>query len=317
MAFIKMKTRLLFSIFIFSSSLGFAREVSIPIEGKKLSGELNIAGQNKERVIFILSGSGPTDKDGNTTGAPGKNNSLKYLAEAFNKAGITTLKIDKRGVGASANAGIKESDMRFSTYVEDVKHWTKFLEKQGYTEIILVGHSEGALVATLAAPSKLVKGLVCIAGAGRPVPVILREQLKPKLPKDLYMVADKAILRLTEGKMVENPPPELNALFRSSVQPYLISWFQIDPVKAISEVQVPVLIVQGTSDLQISTKDAKLLHAGAKGSNLIMIEGMNHVLKAVKGDLPNQIKSYFDSSLPLHKELAVGVIDFIEAVNAE
>lgn len=290
----------------------FAEDVSITVEGKTLKGELSVTGKDKSQAVFILSGSGPTDRDGNTIGAPGKNNSLKYLADAFVNEGVATLRVDKRGIGASSAAAVQESDLRFATYVEDAKLWIKFLEEQGYSEIVLVGHSEGALVATLAASSESVAGLVCIAGAGRPAPDILREQLKPKLPKELYVQADKTIISLTEGKLAKDYPPALDALFRPSVQPYLISWFQIDPVKAVSDVKVPVLIVQGSTDLQVSTKDAKLLHAGSKGSNLIVVEGMNHVLKAVEGDLPTQMPSYFDPKLPLHKDLAEGIIKFLK-----
>ena len=307
-----MKTLLLFSMLLPCCSLLFAEEVSISTNGETLKGVMDVSGQDKSRAVFIISGSGPTDRDGNSVGAPGKNNSLKYLAEDFNKAGITTLRVDKRGIGASADAAVKESDLRFSTYVEDVVQWIKFLEKQGYTEVILVGHSEGALVATLAASSRAAKGLVCIAGAGRSAPAILREQLKPKLPKELYAQADKTITSLTECKTVKDFPPALNALFRPSIQPYLISWFEIDPVNEISEIKVPVLIVQGSTDIQVSTKDAQLLHAGAKGSTLMVVEGMNHVLKAVKGDLAAQMPSYFDPDLPLHKDLAPGIIEFLK-----
>jgi len=295
----------------------YAEDVSISVEGKTLKGELSVAGKGKSQAVFILSGSGPTDRDGNTLGAPGKNNSLKYLADVFSKEGVTTLRVDKRGIGASSAAAVQESDLRFATYVEDAKRWIKFLEEQGYSEIVLIGHSEGALVATLASLSESVTGLVCIAGAGRPAPDILREQLKSNLPKELYTQADKAITSLAEGKSVKDYPPALDALFRHSVQPYLISWFQIDPAKSISEVKVPVLIIQGSTDLQVSVRDAELLHNAAKGSKMIIIEGMNHVLKEVDGDLSTQMPSYFKPDLPLHKDLGVKVIDFIKKIKTE
>jgi len=269
-----MKVLLTASICFAFTSLLIAKEVSITIDEKTLHGELKTQEQNKSLAAFILAGSGPTDRNGNTVGAAGKNNSLKYLAEALNKEGITTLNIDKRGVGASAKAAIKESDLRFSNYVEDAKQWIKFLEKQGYTEIILMGHSEGALVATMAASSKSVKGLISIAGADLPL--------------------------------------SLNSLFHPSVQPYLISWLPIDPAKEISKVQVPVLIIQGTTDFQISMKDAKLLNTSAKESSLIIVDGMNHILKAVRGPRIIQLPSYFDPNLPLHKDLIKGITEFIK-----
>jgi len=292
-----------------------AEEVSIVLKGKTLGGELDRASSNV--VAFFISGSGPTDRDGNTAGAPGKNNCIKYLSEFINKGGISTLRVDKRGIGASASAGGKEIDLRFSTYVDDVGHWISFLEKEGFTEVVLVGHSEGALVATLAAKNKSVIGLVSTAGAGRPAPDILREQLKPKLPKDLFEQANNVVSNLARGKVVEDFPPSLTTLFRPSVQPYLISWFKIDPAKAISELRIPVLIVQGSTDLQSSIEDAKLLHAAATNSEMKIIEGMNHILKEANGNLTAQLPSYFNPNLPLHKDLGTVILQFIKTTQAK
>ena len=294
----------------------FAEEVSVfDAENKELKGSLNIAKGNSSLAVLILSGSGPTDRNGNTLGAPGKNNCLKYLSDILNEEGMTTLRVDKRGVGASSSAAMKESELRFDTYVEDAKAWIGFLESRGYSKIVLIGHSEGALVATLAASSSPVTGLICIAGAGRKASAILREQLISQLPKELYSEADATISKLEEGMVVGDFPPALNSLFRASVQPYLISWFQIDPVKSISKVQVPTLIIQGSTDLQTSAKDANMLHQGAPGSKLIIIGGMNHVLKEMDGDLSSQMPSYFNPDLPLHKDLKEKVVAFLRELS--
>ena len=312
---LKMKSVLLLTVYLALSSFLSSKEVSLPVDGNKLVGTLTPSEKNKTQVVFILSGSGPTDRDGNTVGAPGKNNSLKYLAEALNERGLATLRVDKRGVGASAQAAPQEKDLRFSAYVEDAGRWIKFLEEQGYSEIILLGHSEGALVATLAASKDSVKALICLAGAGQPADVALLEQLRPKLPSFLFKETEEILATLKKGETVEDYPPALESLFSPSVQPYLISWFQIDPVEAISKVTVPVLIMQGTTDLQVSEKDAERLHAGAKGSQLIKIKGMNHILKEVAGDLPAQMPSYFDPELELQKDLADEIVTFIESAS--
>lgn len=303
--------KLLSLLFISLTFFLNAEEVSISIQDKNLKGELTNAGKDPSIVAFIISGSGPTDRDGNTLGAPGKNNCLLYLSDFLNKEGISTLRVDKRGIAASASAATNEADLRFSTYVEDVGHWIDFLKKRGHTKIVLIGHSEGALVATLAASSKPVIGLISISGAGKPASTLLKEQLQPKLPKELYTQAESVISSLEKGETVKDTPPELSSLFRPSVQPYLISWFKINPAKAISEVEAPILIAQGSTDLQTSVEDAKSLHASAKESELLIIKGMNHVLKEIEGDLNTQLPSYFDPALPLHKDLGVKVIKFI------
>ncbi len=301
----------LFSLLlILLTSFLHAKEVSV--QNETLKGELTLGGTDKSLIAFIISGSGPTDRDGNTVGSPGKNNSLLYLSNFLNKECISTLRVDKRGVGASASVAVKEADLRFTTYVDDVGHWIDFLKKRGYSKIVLIGHSEGALVATLAASSKPVNGLISISGAGRPASVVIKEQLQPKLPKELYTQAENIISSLEKGEIVKDPPASLNSLFRPSVQPYMISWFKIDPAKALSEVKVPILIIQGSTDLQTSVEDAKLLHASAKDSELLIIKGMNHVLKEIEGDLNTQLPSYLDPTLPLQKELEAKVLDFIE-----
>lgn len=307
-----MKHLPLLLIFLTTTSFLHSEDVSVSINDKTLKGELTIAGTDKSLVAFIVSGSGPTDRDGNTVGSLGKNNSLLYLSNFLSKEGISTLRVDKRGVGASASSAVSETDLRFSTYVDDVGHWIDFLKKRGYTKIVLIGHSEGALVATLAASSDSIIGLVAVSGAGRPASVVLKEQLQPKLPKELYTQAESVISSLEKGEIVKDPPAALSSLFRPSVQPYLISWFKIDPAKAISEIEVPILIIQGSTDLQISVEDAKLLQASAKESELHIIQGMNHVLKEIEGDLNTQLPSYFDPALPLHKDLGAKVLKLIK-----
>jgi len=64
---------------------------------------------------------------------------------------------------------------------------------------------------------------------------------------------------LKKGRAVEEVRPELMSLFRPSVQPYMISWFKYDPAAEIANLEVPVLILQGTTDLQVPVEDAQLL----------------------------------------------------------
>ena len=298
-------------VFTFATFAGLTKEVSIEVEGKVLAGEILVAKEGGSRVVLMIAGSGATDRDGNTIAAGARNDCLKLLAEGLEEKGVTNLRIDKRGVGASAKAMIKEEDLRLFTYVEDVRHWIKFLKQQGYSEIVLLGNSEGALVASLAATSKSVEKLVCVAGIGRPFMTVLREQLKKNLPGDLYKKADKLMRSLEAGEMVKEVPVELSAFFRPSVQPYLISCCKIDPAKALAKLKVPILIIQGSTDLQTSMEDAVLLHTAAQDGQLLKVEGMNHVLKKVDGDLAGQWPSYVNPNLPLHEDLVRNVVLFL------
>jgi len=95
-------------------------------------------------VVLLLSGSGPTDRNGNSPMLPGKNNSLQMLAEGLASNGIASLRYDKRGVGESAGAMVAESDLRFETYIDDAVAWCEQLHKdKRFSAVVIAGHSEG------------------------------------------------------------------------------------------------------------------------------------------------------------------------------
>ncbi len=293
-------------------------DVSLVVEGEILKGSITrgapaaAGGKDlRDRVALFISGSGASDRDGNSLPAM-QNNSLKYLAHAITRSGVSTLRVDKRGVAASKDAGLKEEDLRFQTYVDDITSWIDFLTKRGFKEVILVGHSEGALVATLAAKHPSVISMVSLAGAGRPASDILKEQLEKNTPENVSVLAAGIIDQLVAGKKVEDVPVMLQSLFRPSVQPYLISWFQLDPAKEIAKLNIPVLVIQGSTDIQISEQDAKLIHQSAKNSKLHIIKGMNHVLKKADGGRLKQQLSYLSPDLPLIESLAKTVSKFLE-----
>jgi pimeloyl-ACP methyl ester carboxylesterase len=243
---------------------------------------------------------------------PGANNGLRQLAEALAAKGIASLRYDKRGIAASRAAGQQESDMRFDFLIDDAVGWARQLRAdRRFSTVTIVGHSEGALIGTIAAHRAEASGFVSIAGAGRPAADILREQLGRQLPPTLLAGAETTIATLQAGRTVESPPPELAALFRPSVQPYLISWFRYDPAAELARLRVPVLIVQGTTDVQVPVDDAKRLAAAAPEATLLIIDGMNHVLKSVGTDPAAQRASYGDPTLPVVPELVDAVAGLV------
>jgi uncharacterized protein len=266
-------------------------------------------------VVLLISGSGPTDRNGNSPMLPGKNNSLQMLAEGLAANGIASLRYDKRGVGESAKAMVSEADLRFETYVDDAVAWCGQLRNdKRFSAVIIAGHSEGSLIGMLAAKRCGAAGFISIAGAGHPAADILRTQLAGKLPPELATQSDAILKSLEAGKTTENPPVALAALYRASVQPYLISWFRYDPAKSVAALTVPVLIVQGTTDVQVTVDDAKHLASASPKAKLLLVEGMNHVLKTVSPDQQKQLASYSDPNLPLAPEFLPGVVDFVRKV---
>lgn len=289
-------------------------DVTADVDGGTLHGSLSVpsTGAEPRTLVILHAGSGPTDRNGNTQGLPRGNNSLLLLSDALFEAGVATLRYDKRGIGQSAGAAVDESDLRIATYVNDLAAWLDFARRdERFERIVLAGHSEGALIATLAAAEHPVDGLVLIAGAGRPAPAVLREQLQRNLPAALFSQAATIIDELEADRTVADPPQQLAALFRPSVQPYLISWFNAEPAASLADVECPVLIVQGTTDLQITIADAESLAAANPEARLVIIEGMNHVLKDVSGDLTAQMASYGDPNLPLNERLVEEIRSFV------
>lgn len=266
----------------------------------------------KVPVVFIHPGSGPTDRDGNSRLLPGHNNSLRLLAEGLAVQGIASLRIDKRGIGASAAAMTAEKDLRFDTYVDDALAWLRWLKADPrFTRLVVVGHSEGALIGAVAAGKLPADGYVSLSGAGLPAATILRRQLAGKLPPDLVDVNERILTSLEHGKVVDTIPPALFTLYRPSVQPYLISWFAYDPAAIVGHLSMPVLLANGSTDLQIDTSDVAALTHARRDAQLLWVPGMNHVLKLVSGDMQAQLPSYSDSTLPVAPALINGVATFV------
>lgn len=263
-------------------------------------------------VALLIAGSGPTDRNGNTTLVAGQNNSLKLLAEGLAAHGIASVRYDKRGIGASAAAGPQEVDLRFDTYVTDAALWIQQLQANPhFSSVVVVGHSEGSLIGMLAAKQTEVAAFVSVAGPAQSAAELLRTQLQTQLPDSLWQDSQQILADLEQGNLVAAVPPELNLIFRPSVQPYLISWLRYTPAQVLKELTVPVLIVQGTTDIQVPVSEAKALKEAKPDAELRIIEGMNHVLKAVPLDLEQQAASYANPELPVIPELVEVISQFI------
>jgi pimeloyl-ACP methyl ester carboxylesterase len=282
----------------------------------KLYGTLEVPKVGKSwPVALIISGSGPTNRDGDSLIAGGENDSLKLLAEGLLVQGIASVRYDKRGVAESLQAGPKEADLRFDGYIDDAILWGKKLLKDGrFSSLVVVGHSEGSLIGMSAARILQATAFISIAGSGRVASEALLEQQKPLLPADLYQSSEAIIRSLKLGKTVETVPEALAPLYRPSVQPYLISWFRHDPIKEIGQLQMPVLIVQGTTDLQIDIQNPYLLAKANPSAKLCIIDGMNHVLKNASGDIQYQLRSYIDPTLPVTPKLIAETSKFINGL---
>lgn len=262
-------------------------------------------------VALLIAGSGPTDRNGNNPQG-GNNDALKRLAQTLARMGVASLRYDKRGIGASRAAEPKEENLSVERYAQDAVAWAQQLDADPrFGPLILIGHSEGALIASLAAPHTNAAALISLAGSARPIDQVLREQLGVRLPPEPLAASEALIELLRQGQTSAAVPEGLQVLFRPSVQPYLISLFRQDPAAAFAATRMPALIVQGSHDIQVGVADARLLQQARPDAQLLVIPGMNHVLRIVPAQVEAQLASYDNPKLPLAAALGGGIQAFL------
>jgi pimeloyl-ACP methyl ester carboxylesterase len=271
----------------------------------------------KAPVVLIIPGSGPTDRDGNNplgiTAAP-----YRLLAEALAAKGVSSVRIDKRGMFGSKSAVDNPNDVTIGDYAADTHSWVKSIRQTTKAPCVWVlGHSEGALVALAAAqqPDGMC-GVILVSGAGRRLSDVMREQLRAN-PANAPVLepALKAIDSLERGERVDSSGmhPALQKLFAPQVQGFLIDVFRYDPTKLAAAVKVPLLIVQGERDIQVSVADAKALAAAQPKAKLVLIRTMNHVFKDVATeDRAANAATYADPSLPVDADLVEAIATFVK-----
>jgi len=286
--------------------------VSLETGSSTLEGTLLLPDSvNPVPVVLIIAGSGPTDRDGNNSLM--KNNSLKLLAAGLQKQGIASLRYDKRGIGASTLSKEQVLEIRFEDFVADAKSWIGYLQTlESVSEIHVLGHSQGSLVGIIAARESEVKRLISVAGLGYPVDAVLREQLKAQ-PPVLQEQADIILDSLALGHEVKSVHPMLVSIFNPGIQPFLRSYMQYDPQVEIAKLELPVLVVNGTTDIQVGVEHAERLLAASTNGQLVIIDRMNHVLKDAEANRNENLKTYYNPDLPLSTELVPAIVDFIKS----
>lgn len=287
-------------------------ELTLKRDSAILSGTLLLPDKNPtEAVVLFFSGSGPTDRDGNS-GPLYANNSLKMLANDFAESGIASLRFDKRGVGKSEWKG-EENSINFNDFIDDGKAWLSMLKSDhDFKRIYAIGHSQGSLIGALISVDYAVDKFVSLAGVSRSADEVILSQLESQSLL-LAKVAQPLLDSLKSGYLVKVPGLPLNSLFRESVQPFLMSWFSYSPEDAFSKLSKPVLIVNGTTDIQVPVSDAEQLHKFCSYSQLFIVDGMNHVLKDAPIDKLENLKVYSNPDKPLSEGLSERIITFLSA----
>jgi hypothetical protein len=263
-------------------------------------------------VALLIAGSGSTDHDGN--GPQVKPATLKKLSEQLAARRIATLRYDKRGAGGWKPEFGQPEDFRFKDYVDDAVALVGYLRASGrFSGVIVIGHSEGGLVAILTARRVPIDRLVLLATAARRQGDLLKAQLEKQLAPDVFAPIAKAIDAITSGQIVDPLPPGL--AIPPSMQPGIASAFSEDPVAPLKLIEAPTLIVAGGRDRQVARLDFIALGAAAAAAKTLWLPDMNHVLVDV-ADEADDLAAYNQPERALAPDMIEAVAAFVLASDA-
>jgi pimeloyl-ACP methyl ester carboxylesterase len=262
-------------------------------------------------AVLMISGSGPEDRDGDDVKDGGRSRTMRLLALALAERGVVSLRYDKRGVGESAPAGTATS---VAQAAGDAAVWVRFLARQpGVRCVVVLGHSEGALIGTLAAAKVKLCGLVLVSGTSRNLGDLIEVQgAALKLPPEIQARVHEIIEALKADRPLPQVPSQYDGLFGPKALAYTRSQISMDPVAELARVKVPVLVVQGDNDYQARVEDARRL-AAAAGVEPVIIPGMNHPLKLAPREVVANFMTYANPDLPLAPGVADAIGDFVRA----
>ena len=294
---------------VFTFSYSFSNDYVInSFDNHSIHGTLLESAESTSVLSIIVSGSGPTDRDGNNTSL--KSDYLKMLAEGLFENGVSSYRYDKRGVSKSLGDIKSPNEIQFLDYVNDAKSIINhFKDTKKYKKIVIIGHSEGSLIGMLASKA-IADGFISIAGAGVDYLTLIQRQLSNRAPY-IKSMADPIIEQLKKNILVDSVPPLLNNLFGTNLQRFLINASSYDPEVEISKLGMPILIIQGTNDIQVEVNDAEILHAASSKSRLEIIQGMNHVFRQASENFILNLQTYANPDLPIDKNLPLIISEFI------
>jgi uncharacterized protein len=304
----RLRVVLLLTLFAFVPSVSaFAEESSIKVGA--IDAVLTVPpGIERPPVALLIAGSGSTDHDGN--GPQIRPATLRKLSDQLVARNIATLRYDKRGAGGWKPEFGRPEDFRFKDYADDAVTLTNYLREGGkFSRVALVGHSEGGLVAILAAQRVGVDRLVLLVTSARRQGDLLKAQLEKKLAPDVFAPIAKAVDAIMAGQIVDPPPPGLS--IPPAMQPGIASAFVEDPIDPLKKIVTPTLIVGGGRDRQVARLDFMALSTASPAAKTLWLPDMNHVLNDVTNDA-DDLAAYTQSDRPLDADLIEAVAAFVQ-----
>lgn len=304
---------ILVSVSLFAQRpLALDSEVSVEVTDGTLYGTLIIPeNDGPVPVVLIIPGSGPTDRDCNSSVGL-RTDAFKQLAYALAEKGIASLRVDKRISGKSA-ASFAEANknIRFQNFIDDVGTWVDYLKNYDrLSKVVVAGHSQGSLTGMIASQTHKADMYISISGAGRSVLDLMQEQLIAAVPaQEAEIVTFMDSLRKDEYQ--KDAPLFLTMTVPESIAPFIREYGSWDPSKEIAKLSCPVLIINGENDIQIPPGDAELLHKALPASEIAIIPEMNHVLKNAPADREANMATYNDPLLEINPGLVEIIANFV------
>lgn len=257
-----------------------AEEVRVPAPtaGIELAGTLTLpahAADARLPAVVMITGSGPEDRDEATPALPGWR-PFRQIADTLGRRGIAVLRLDDRGVGETP-AGPR--DPTSADFANDTRAALAYLRTRAdidATRLGVIGHSEGAMIAPMvAATDSALRAVVLIAGASRTGRSVSDAQLRTAIQENLHLSGTSLDSALRANDAARN------AVLASSS--WVRFWFDYDPLPTARKLGMPVLIVQGATDTQVSPDQAEELasaiRSGGNGDVTVrIIPETNHLL---------------------------------------
>lgn len=302
---------LVFPILIFAQEVK-TEELDLKNGDISLPGTLTVAQSKKKTpLVIFIQGSGNGDRNGNQVGTAMQIGYIKTLRDSLNTKGISFYSYDKRSANINNLKSIK--DISFKGFVSDanvaIDH---FKNDKRFSDITIIGHSQGSLVGMLAINTrndKAVSSYISLAGPGKTFDKTIVEQLTAQNP-DLGKAAKEQFEELVQTDTIKEVNPFLVSIFTPTYQKFMKEWATENPATEIKKMKIPVLILNGDADLQVSTDDAKLLKNAQPKATLKIIPKMNHVLKTVNSIVENQ-EAYTSKDYEISKELINAIDKFV------
>ncbi len=301
-------TVLLFTYLIVFSQI-IEEEINLVNNEILIPGTLSYSETGKKQpLVIFVHGSGNIDRNGNQKGTPIQINYIKALADSLNNHKIAFYRYDKRT--STADNFDKLKGITINDFVSDVEVAIQnFKNDSRFNSIHLVGHSQGSLIAMLAT-NKNITSYTSIAGAGTTIDKIIVQQISAQNP-ELGNIAKEHFKELFETDSIETVNPNLISIFAPQNINFIKNWAKINPEKEIKNLNIPVLILNGNTDTQVTVSNAEELKIASQNAQLEIIPKMNHLMKEVNSLTENQ-QAYIDAKYPISPKMLKVLIEFIK-----